>query len=148
MSKYQPLTDFLNHLKADEWRPTFLELERIIGIDLPKTARSSEAWWDNQGGAGKPHKAAWLDAGWRTDRVDLEKQQVTFRRRQAEEGTNASGTATEVMRAADAVYERSERIDTAKKVGVGAGVTALAVGLFAGVAALVVRAFRKRRKES
>ena len=35
MSKYQPLADHLGHLNAREWRPTFHELERMLGTELP-----------------------------------------------------------------------------------------------------------------
>src|SRR5579875_516330 len=132
MSKYQPLADFLNHLEADEWRPTFMELERLLGAELPKSARKQETWWSNDSKAGK-HAEAWIGAGWTTERPDLEKEQVTFRRAggaqpqasgaEPEGGVHAKdGKASEVMSQADRMFEQTERTEKLKKVGLGAGV--------------------------
>jgi hypothetical protein len=81
MSKYQPLGEFLGHLKGDYWRPTFLELERVLGFDLPASAKKKAGWWTGDDG----HARSWLDAGWHVEDVSLDKDRVTFRRGQPTE---------------------------------------------------------------
>lgn len=76
VSKYQPLAERLAVMDAHLWRPTFAELEQIVGAALPKRARTREDWW-LKGGA---HARAWADAGWTVDHVDLEEGAVKFRR--------------------------------------------------------------------
>lgn len=78
MSKYEPLNQFLDRLQADYWRPTFLELERILDFKLPGTARKNAAWWEKEAGGAARHAHAWADAGWKVQSVDLEKERVTF----------------------------------------------------------------------
>lgn len=80
MSKYEPLGQFLAKLKADHWRPTFLELERVLTTKLPAAARKNAAWWQGEIG----HARAWLDSGWRIDAVDFDKQAVAFSRSAAQ----------------------------------------------------------------
>lgn len=77
MTKYAPLNEFLGHLKADYWRPTFLELERILDFKLPASARKSTGWWEKDAASAR-HAHAWTDAGWKVDGVDIEKERVTF----------------------------------------------------------------------
>lgn len=77
MSKYQALSDHLAHLKGAEWRPTFHELERMLGFDLPKAARAKAGWWKND---DQGHASAWTGADWAVDRVDLAHETVAFRR--------------------------------------------------------------------
>jgi hypothetical protein len=80
MSKYEPLGQFLTHLQGDYWRPTFLELERLLGFDLPASARKKAEWWSADGGGRHGHAKSWLDAGWTPEEVSLERERVTFRR--------------------------------------------------------------------
>lgn len=76
MSKYAPLNEFLGRLKADYWRPTFLELERILDFKLPSGARKDDAWWMSSG--RHAHAKAWADAGWTVQDVSIDKEKVTF----------------------------------------------------------------------
>jgi hypothetical protein len=78
MSKYEPLNEFLGRLKADYWRPTFLELERILGFKLPVTARKNAAWWNAEAGGRHAHANTWIGAGWKVQDVNVEKEKVTF----------------------------------------------------------------------
>ena len=114
MSKYQPLGDHLGHLEAQEWRPTFHEIERMLGADLPKAARSKPQWWaDSDSG----HAAIWTSAGWSAE-PHLEKETVTFRRTNEmtdmnEQGSDERGGAFNRER----VMERGrEFIDTGREV--------------------------------
>jgi hypothetical protein len=79
MSKYEPLPQFLTAGRTSATRLSFAEIERILGFKLPKSAYEHEAWWANNA-TGHSHARAWLDAGWRTENVDLAARKVTFQR--------------------------------------------------------------------
>lgn len=79
MSKYEPLPQFLASANGSVKRLSFAEIERILGFKLPKSAYEHEAWWSNNA-TGHSHARAWLDAGWRTQEVDLSGRKVTFHR--------------------------------------------------------------------
>ncbi len=80
MSRYEPLGQFLANQNAAETPLTFKEVERIIRRSLPSSARRHPAWWANT----RTHSQAgsWLDAGWRTERVELVAERVVFVRDQ------------------------------------------------------------------
>jgi CBS domain-containing protein len=63
---------------------TFSEIERMIGDELPTSAREYRAWWSNDS-SRQPQADQWLSAGWRTDEVDFERQFVSFSRIQGRE---------------------------------------------------------------
>ena len=46
---------------------------------LPDSARSKRAWWSNRT-KGALQASAWMEAGYRVEDVDLDRQQVTFRK--------------------------------------------------------------------
>ena len=77
MTKYKPLSDRLASHQADEWTPTFAEVEEVLGFSLPKTARA-KTWWANE--SAKPHARAWTGSGWEVATVDPVTGNVTFRR--------------------------------------------------------------------
>jgi hypothetical protein len=79
MSKYEPLPRFLLSLSSSKRTMRFDQIERILGFKLPKSAHNHEAWWSNNA-TGHSHARAWLEAGWRTEHVDLAGQKVTFQR--------------------------------------------------------------------
>jgi hypothetical protein len=79
VSKYEPLPQFLASANGSVKRLSFAEIERILGFKLPKSAYEHEAWWSNNA-TGHSHARAWLDAGWRTQEVDLSGRKVTFHR--------------------------------------------------------------------
>ncbi len=76
MSYYEPLTRFLEGRRSSEIVLTFRELEGIIGRNLPPSARKHQAWWANT--ASHSHAEAWLRLDWKTSKVDLSAEQVTF----------------------------------------------------------------------
>lgn len=76
MSKYQPLAEHLRGLREPVWRPTFAELEAVLGFALPKAARKPR-WWDR---GAKSVAVLCLKAGWAVDHVDAEEGAVKFRR--------------------------------------------------------------------
>ena len=46
---------------------------------LPESARNKRAWWSNRT-KGALQASAWMEAGYRVEDVDLDRQQVTFRK--------------------------------------------------------------------
>ena len=112
MSKYQPLGDHLGHLEAHEWQPTFHELERMLGADLPKAARSKPDWWTD---GDKSHARVWTEAGWSAE-PHLEKETVTFRRTNGMTDMNESSNEERGF-SRERVMERGrEFIDTGREV--------------------------------
>ena len=87
--KYQPLTDYLAALTADEATLTFAEIEAIIGTALPSSAWTSRFWANAADRLHRlPQKRAWRRAGWRVVRVHLEigRPAVTFAREAPSDG--------------------------------------------------------------
>lgn len=79
MGKYEPLQRYLFAQKLGELRVSFRDVERILGFSLPKSAREYPAWWSNDA-TGHSHSRAWLEAGWKTEQIDLTQKKVTFRK--------------------------------------------------------------------
>jgi hypothetical protein len=77
MSKYDPLGRFLRERSSEETPMTFAEIEQVIGIPLPPAAERHPAWWSNN-----PSNKVWLEAGYRSERVDLGGRKLVFRRSQ------------------------------------------------------------------
>src|SRR5687768_2387641 len=75
MSKYQDLTIHLANMEENVWEASFEEIEEVLGTPLPESARQYPAWWANQ---NRAQSRAWEGAAWKTKRVDLGKQKVTF----------------------------------------------------------------------
>lgn len=76
--KYEPLAQFLKGAK-DVQALSFGEIEDILGSPLPPSARKHEAWWSNNP-RGHVNAQAWLEAGYRTESVDISREAVVFRR--------------------------------------------------------------------
>ena len=79
MSKYAPLEQFLRGQQTQQIPMTFAEIERVIGAPLPASARNHRAWWSNNP-SNSVITEAWLNAGYRTEQVDMEEGKLTFRR--------------------------------------------------------------------
>ena len=82
MSKYDPLHRFLRARSGAETPMTFSEIEKVLGFGLPASARKFPAWWSNNTGT-HVGVSAWRDAGFRTARVDVAGERVTFVRESA-----------------------------------------------------------------
>jgi hypothetical protein len=78
MGKYEPLGDYLRKQSATLVPLTFSEIERIIGIKLPKS-QQYPAWWSNST-SNNVMTQVWLDAGFQTEQVDVENGKLVFRR--------------------------------------------------------------------
>lgn len=77
MSKYDPLTRHLSSRNQTRIPMGFDELERLLGFDLPPSARKHRAWWSNNPSNSVMTKA-WLAAGYQSEQVDLEAERLTF----------------------------------------------------------------------
>ena len=79
MSKYAALGNYLRDRWTDEVPMTFAEIERITGEKLPPSAHKHRPWWSNNPRNSVMTKV-WLDAGFRTERVDMAGHRLVFRR--------------------------------------------------------------------
>jgi len=77
MSKYDPLRRHLEARLGFETPMRFSDIEEVLGFGLPDSARKFPAWWSNNTGTHVGVKA-WRDAGFRTSRVDIPGERVTF----------------------------------------------------------------------
>jgi len=78
-SKYHPLTQHLRAQRAGRVPMSFAEIERVLGTKLPPSAISHRAWWSNNPTNNVMTKA-WLEAGFRSEQVDLEGRRLVFKR--------------------------------------------------------------------
>ncbi|MEA2881693.1 MAG: hypothetical protein QOH32_949 [Bradyrhizobium sp.] len=79
MGKYEPLTDFLQKQPGAEVRMSFAQIERVVGFRLPPVAQRHRAWWSNSP-TNNVMTRAWLDAGFRSEQVDMAARKLVFRR--------------------------------------------------------------------
>ncbi len=80
MSKYDPLKNYLRQATESALTLKFVEIEQILGFDLPASAYKYASWWANSARGGA-HMKSWRDAGWEVSKIDLSGRRVTFRRR-------------------------------------------------------------------
>ncbi|MDO8359391.1 MAG: hypothetical protein Q7T08_05050 [Devosia sp.] len=76
-TKYHPLFEHLLFSGHGQAVMTFAEIETVLGARLPPSARGREEWWSNSPN-GHSQARAWMRAGYKTSRVDLAAQNVTF----------------------------------------------------------------------
>lgn len=103
-SKYAPLFEHLRTLLAGAWRASFADVERVLGADLPASARKHSAWWAN---GGHSQARAWLDAGFETCELDLSRRTVLFRRIGAAVSNQGTRAANDSVAHAPGVAERA-----------------------------------------
>ncbi len=80
MSKYEPLQQHLMGQRGLQAPMSFLDIERVLGAPLPRSARRHAPWWANETEGGHVQARAWLEAGWKTSRVDVAGERVVFMR--------------------------------------------------------------------
>jgi hypothetical protein len=88
MGKYTPLGRYLRSQYSAEVPMSFADIERIIGAKLPPKAQRQRAWWSNNA-ANNVMTREWLDAGFQTERVDVDHGTLVFRRLKAGGGETA-----------------------------------------------------------
>ena len=79
MSKYHLLGKFLREQPVSEVAMSFAEIERVTGVKLPPKAQFQRAWWSNNPSNNVMTKV-WLDAGFRSEQVDLQGKKLVFKR--------------------------------------------------------------------
>lgn len=85
MSKYEPLGEYLKTQRKDRVPMTFAEIERVTGVKLPASATKHRPWWSNNPDNSVMTKV-WLDAGYESEQVDMQKRKLVFRRVRAPKG--------------------------------------------------------------
>src|SRR5580692_2313984 len=91
MSKYSPLGAYLRQQRRDVVSIKFAEIEKIIGSKLPASARY-RAWWSNNDFNSVLTKV-WLEAGFKSEQVDMAKHKLIFRRVRKPQAADAAGPA-------------------------------------------------------
>jgi hypothetical protein len=107
MSKYAPLGEFLRAQRADEVEMSFADIERVTRVKLPDRAQMLRAWWSNNPSNNVMTKV-WLDAGFKTERVDLSRRRLVFRRARMEGATLPAAGAGSRGPQPNRVSERGE----------------------------------------
>jgi hypothetical protein len=79
MSKYQNLGSYLSNQPFNEVPMSFAEIEKVIDAKLPPKAQLHRAWWSNSPSNNVMTKV-WLDAGFRSEQVDMAGRKLVFRR--------------------------------------------------------------------
>jgi hypothetical protein len=92
MGKYEPLTEFLRRQAENEIQMTFAQIERVIAAKLPPKAQKHRAWWSNSPSNSVMTKA-WLEAGFRSEQVDMEGRKLVFRRTHSVQPTRGESSA-------------------------------------------------------
>ena len=90
MSKYDALGSFLRQQRTSEVPMTFADIERVTKTRLPPSARKHRPWWSNNARNSVMTKV-WLQAGFRTEQVDMEGRKLVFRRVGKESAGEPSG---------------------------------------------------------
>ena len=77
-TKYHNLRAFLSESTLDSIVLSFDDIERITGWPLPASAAKLRPWWAND--ITHSQARAWLEVGWKTDKVNFERKEVVFRK--------------------------------------------------------------------
>jgi peptidoglycan/xylan/chitin deacetylase (PgdA/CDA1 family) len=107
MTKYEALGRYLRAQMREHVPMTFDEIERVTGERLPRSQRYP-AWWSNNTSNNVMTKI-WLDAGYRTESVDIEGRKLVFRK--AAPSSSGGGGMAEEGRSylAEAIGEKKPR---------------------------------------
>jgi hypothetical protein len=88
VSKYDSLGKFLREQLSEEVPMTFAEIERVTGVKLPPKAQLHRAWWSNNPSNNVMTKV-WLEAGFRSEQVDMTGKKLVFKRVNGPRSTRA-----------------------------------------------------------
>jgi hypothetical protein len=78
MAKYAAFGEYLRQQRNDLVPVKFADIERITGSKLPVSARY-RAWWSNNDFNSVLTKV-WIEAGFKSEQVDMEGRKLVFRR--------------------------------------------------------------------
>jgi prevent-host-death family protein len=84
--KYAPLREWLSGRSEDLLTLEFEQIERILGCELPASARRYKAWWSGSPAASatQVQKRSWTEAGYRVVKVEPAAGVVVFERKTGE----------------------------------------------------------------
>ena len=91
MSKYGALGNYLKRQHRDLVPMTFAEIEKVTRSKLPASARY-RAWWSNNDFNSVLTKV-WLEAGFKSEQVDMAKHKLVFRRVRKPQAVDTAGPA-------------------------------------------------------
>lgn len=76
--KYTPLEIYLRDLPTSQKEVilSFEQIERIINAKLPPSAYEYLAWWVHEKSPHQPEKVAIMNAGWKVESVDFNRNLV------------------------------------------------------------------------
>ncbi len=77
MSKYAALEAHLRESGRDTVPMTFADIARVIGADLPPSAFKHRPWWSNNP-SNSSITRSWLEAGYKTENVDMAAKKLVF----------------------------------------------------------------------
>jgi hypothetical protein len=89
-TKYRPLRDHLKAHPANAVTMTFREIERVLGTQLPSSARRYTQWWANDRTGNHSQAHAWLSAGRKVVQLNVVEGRVTFIRAERNYRPNAA----------------------------------------------------------
>jgi hypothetical protein len=92
MGKYEGLGQFLREQRNGEIPMTFADIERVTGAKLPPSALKHRPWWSNNPRNSVMTKV-WLEAGFRTEQVDMEGRRLVFRRIRQPDRAGSEGSS-------------------------------------------------------
>ena len=78
IGKYFQFSNFLKDSNADSLMLSFCEIEKIVGFELPQSAKNHRAFWANTDSHSL--SLSWLSVGYEVSEVNLEYQRVQFTR--------------------------------------------------------------------
>jgi len=93
VAKYSALGDYLKHQRRDVVPMTFGEIEKITGAKLPASSRY-RAWWSNNDFNSVLTKV-WIEAGFKSEQVDMPARKLVFRRLRKPATANAAQSGGE-----------------------------------------------------
>lgn len=77
--KYEPLEHHLRTQGSGTVAMSFKDIERLIHANLPPSARRHRAWWSNNP-SNSVATYAWINAGYRSTKVDMAGERLVFER--------------------------------------------------------------------
>ena len=116
MGKYDPLKSFLATRQTQEVPMSFHEIEKLIHAPLPPVAYKHRAWWSNNP-SNSVMTRAWLDAGYKTERVDMGSRKLVFRRAAENARVGASNIVERVQAALAGTVHIPEGVDITAPTG-------------------------------
>ena len=79
MSRYDGLAAFLKTQNEERIPMTFADIERVTKTKLPPSAHKHRPWWSNNPNNSVMTRV-WLDAGFKSEQVNMAGQKLVFRR--------------------------------------------------------------------